>query len=922
MVECSAVTSPCPSESALMAFVSGSSPDRAPIEAHLVECERCRVAVAGLVSRTTAPTRSEGRLVRGAQVGRYVVLDLVGQGAMGQVYAAYDPVLDRKVAIKLLHPLAEGAEAQERLLREAKSLARVGHPNLVGVHDAGAFRDSVFIAMEFVEGQTLRAWLQPRTRSQAEVLDAFLQAGRGLAAAHAAGLVHRDFKPENVLVGRDGRVRVSDFGLARDVAEPARPAELAPLLEPEKLPTATGAFVGTPAYMAPEQLAGQRADARADQFSFAVALYEGLAGQRPFARNSADLVKAGARPVGSAVLGQALLRALAAEPSQRFPSLDALMTALKPAPRKRWPVPVTAAAVLLAVGLGVSLHRSEALCGSGPARVEAVWPESRKRSLAAHFAGLGGSPLFESARRGLDAYGVGWAAMHREACEATRVKGEQSDQLLTARMACLDRRLVEVEGVLGVLATTDATTLARASDAVNALTPLSVCANANALLAPTPRAEQPQVVERVSRIEQELARAQALNEAGRFKEGVPIATTAALEAHAVGWAPLEAEALLTLGALTQGAGELTSAEPMLRDSWARALVARADRTAVIAAVNLSFLLEELGRMKEAQEWSWQAATLRDRVGDDFDLEARVANQEGHLLSTNGDYRGAETRYRRAWELRKTHQGEAHPKTVLMWANVGMSAGGQGHYEEAVQVLRGVAVQLERSLGRSHYKVGQAHYGVAEQLMALHRAQEAFDVVAGILPDQEKALGASNPHVGRLLMVQSNAATELGRFDEALALQQRALGIFEGAKVALMVGVTTRSMGVTACAAGRLDDARRSFEAARAHFVETYGPTHEEVLATNEAQGTCLLDQHRPGEALPLFEATLKTREESAGPDDPWNATSISGLGRAQLGLGRKAAAVVTLGRAVKSLEASKLDDGLLQKTKQALEQAR
>ncbi|MER2566569.1 MAG: serine/threonine-protein kinase [Myxococcaceae bacterium] len=914
------MTSPCPSESTLMAFVAGHGPDRATVEAHLVECERCRVAVAGLVSRSAAPTRAEGRLVRGAEVGRYVVLDLVGEGAMGQVYAAYDPVLDRKVAIKLLHPLVEGAEAQERLLREAKSLARVAHPNLVGVHDAGAFRDSVFIAMEFVEGQTLRAWLQPRSRSQAEVLDAFVQAGRGLAAAHAAGLVHRDFKPENVLVGSDGRVRVSDFGLARDVTEAQRTPELAPgalMLE-----TQTGALVGTPAYMAPEQLAGRRADARADQFSFAVALYEGLSGQRPFTRNGADVVKAGARPVGSAVVAQALSRALAAEPSARFSSLDELVTAIQPVPRRLWPVPVAAAVVVIALGLGVTLRRSDALCSSGPARLEAVWPERRKVSLAAHFASLGGTPLFESAKRGLDAYGAGWAAMHREACEATRVKGEQSDQLLTARMACLDRRLVEVEGVLGVLATTDATTLARASDAVNALTPLSVCANANALLAPTPRAEQPQVVERVSRIEQELARAQALNEAGRFKEGVPIATTAALEAHSVGWAPLEAEALLVLGTLTQGAGELTNAEPMLRDSWARALVARADRTAVIAAVSLSFLLEELGRMKEAQEWSWQAATLRDRVGDDFDLEARVANQEGHLLSTNGDYRGAEARYRRAWELRKINQGEAHPKTVLMWANVGMSAGGQGHYEEAVQVLRGVAVQLEQSLGRSHYKVGQAHYGVAEQLMALHRAREAFDVVAGILPDQEKALGASNPHVGRLLMVQSNAATELRRFDEALALQRRALAVFEGAKVALMVGVTTRSMGVTACAAGRLDDALTSFDAARRHFVETYGPTHEEVLATDEALGACLLEQHRPADALPLFEQTLKAREASAGPDDPWNATSLSGLGRAQLGVGQRTLAVATLTRAVKSLDTSKLDDGLLQKTKQALDQAR
>ncbi len=854
-----------------------------------------------------------------------MVLDLVGEGAMGQVYAAYDPVLDRKVAIKLLHVLTEGAEARERLLREAKSLARVAHPNLVGVHDAGAFHESVFIAMEFVEGTTLREWLKGAPQ-QSAVLDAFLQAGRGLAAAHAAGLVHRDFKPENVLVGNDGRVRVSDFGLARDVGELPRPVELPPAsseLELPRMHTATGTLVGTPAYMAPEQLAGQRADARADQFSFAVALAEALSGKRPFARNTAAVVKAGFKPVGPAAVQQALTRALSAEPSSRFGSLDELLVVLEPKPPSRLKaVLIVGLLSTLALGLVVMLRKPDAVCTSGPARVAAVWPESRKASLASHFASLEGTPIFESTKRGLDAYGRDWTTMHREACEATRVKGEQSDQLLTARMACLDRRLVEVEAVLGVLATTDATSLARASDAVNALTPLSVCANASALLAPTPRAEQPQVVERVSRIEQELARAKALNEAGRFKEGLPIATTAALEAHGVGWAPLEAEALLTLGLLTQGDGELTKAEPVLRDAWARALAAKSDRNAVIAAVSLSFLFKELGRMKEAQEWVWQAGTVRERVGDDFELESRVANQEGHLLSTTGDYRGAEARYRRAWELRKANQGEVSLGALLMRSNMAACAGSQGHYEEAVTVQKDVAVQLERLLGRAHYKVGQAHYAVAEQLMELHRAQEAYDEVAGVLSDQEKALGPMSPYVARLLWVQRNAATELQRYDEALTLERRALGIFEAAKVVLMAGVTKRSIGVTHCADGRADEALASFKGARVHFVEMFSADHEEVLTTNEAEGSCLLDSNRPAQALALFEKTLAVREKQAGPDDPWNAKAISGLGRAQLALGKKPLAAVTLERAVKLLEASKLDDGLLQKSKQALEQTR
>jgi tetratricopeptide (TPR) repeat protein/tRNA A-37 threonylcarbamoyl transferase component Bud32 len=910
----------CPSESALLDYVAGSSAVQASVEAHVAGCERCRAAVVALVSRTVSQLRQAGVLVRGAEVGRYVVIDLVGQGAMGQVYAAYDPVLDRKVALKLLHPLIEGADARDRLLREAKALAKVSHPNLVGVHDAGPFQDSVFIAMEFVEGETLRAWLAGRKRSPDEVLGAFLQAGRGLSAAHAAGLVHRDFKPENVLVGRDGRVRVSDFGLARELNEP----QPAPVSTPEPtsgVRTATGALVGTPAYMAPEQLAGKPAGAPADQFSFAVSLYEALAGERPFTRNTAEVVAKGFRPVPSARVQRAVLRALAVEPQARFGSIDELLSAIAPPSVRRWPVLVAAGA--LAVGLGVfATQQREAPCTAGAAKIDAVVNDRRQAELASHFAGLGGEAVFSSVSRVLQDYRSSWAAMHREACEATRVRGEQSDQVLTVRMACLDRRLAELGGVLGVLATTDATTLPRASDALNALTPLAVCANASALLAPVARPEQPRVLERVVAIERELARAQALVEAGRFKEGTPLARTAALEAHDVGWTPLEAEALLALGTATQGAGQNADAEPVLKDAFARATEAGADRLAVIAAVSLSFLYNELGRLEDGQQWVWLASSVLKRVGEDLDLEARVANQEGHLLGTRGDYRGAEVRYRRGWELRKRLQGELHPKTILMWGNVAASVGGQGDAERAVTILRAVASQLEQTLGRSHFRVGQARYGIAEQLMALHRAQDALDEVNAILPVQEKALGPENPHVGRLWMVKGNALIELRRFDEALAVEKQALECFRATKVALMEAVVTRSMGRAQCGLGRVDEAAQTFTSARAQFKTLFGEEHDELLTTNEAEGECLLSQKLAARALPLFERTVAARKKAQGPDDPWIAASLSGLGRTQLALGKKELARESLGHAVRLLETSKLDDVALKEARAALEQAR
>jgi hypothetical protein len=281
-------------------------------------------------------------LGRGATVGRYVILDPVGAGGMGVVYAAYDPELDRRVALKLLSPGRSGGEpGRLRLLREAQALARLAHPNVVTVHDAGTFGERVFVALELVEGETLRRWLRAEPRPWREVLARFLPAGRGLAAAHAAGLVHRDFKPENVLLGQDGRVRVADFGLAKALEEPEE---------------AWGAAPGTPAYMAPEQRRGMAADARSDQFSFCVALHEALYGERPSARET---------PAGTQVPGwlrDVVLRGLKANPEERYPAMDDLLRDLERDPaavRRRWLA--AAAIVILAGGLFGGLGYFQAL---------------------------------------------------------------------------------------------------------------------------------------------------------------------------------------------------------------------------------------------------------------------------------------------------------------------------------------------------------------------------------------------------------------------------------------------------------------------------------------------------------------------------------------------------------------------------------
>jgi len=316
---------------------------------------------ASLAGRKVVTPSMSGRVL-----GRYTLIDRIGVGAMGVVYRADDPGLGRQVALKLLHRPDEALT--DRLIREARSMAQVNHPNVVAVYDVGVADGTTYIAMELVQGASLRLW-QQQAHGAAEIVEVYIAAGRGLAAAHAAGIVHRDFKPDNCLVGADGRIRVTDFGLAavRPGEAPRRAVEQrtgASRSVDDVALTASGLVVGTPAYMAPEQFRGDNVDPRTDQFNFCVALYEALYGSRPFAGTTyeelGDNVCAGRirpAPSGARVSGALraiVLRGLQVRPGDRFPTMDHLLIELGRDRARPWRrTVIAAAAVAAALGLGL-----------------------------------------------------------------------------------------------------------------------------------------------------------------------------------------------------------------------------------------------------------------------------------------------------------------------------------------------------------------------------------------------------------------------------------------------------------------------------------------------------------------------------------------------------------------------------------------
>ncbi len=388
------------------------------------------------------------------KVGRFEIRERVGAGGMGTVFSAHDPELGRLVAIKLLSPDLSASTHRERLRMEAQAMAKLNHPNVATVYEVGTHEGQLFVAMELIEGQSLREWSAEQGRPWTEVLDVYLQAGDGLVAAHEAGLVHRDFKPDNVMLGHDGRVRVLDFGLAASFGRPAEQADPeAKDTDAEPRLTRTGAVMGTPAYMPPEQLAGERADARSDQFAFCVALFEALYGQRPFAGETLDTIKqaiergeivGGESRSGPAWLRAAVRRGLRHDPAQRWSSVREFVTHLRRRRRRR--VVRWAAAGVGSVGVAGTaafiMAAPPPICGPADEEFAGTWDEATRDRLQTRFDAAAlpaAGASFRSLSGELDELSEDWTRTWEQSCNA----GEDP-RVQLRRLDCLrqNRQLV------------------------------------------------------------------------------------------------------------------------------------------------------------------------------------------------------------------------------------------------------------------------------------------------------------------------------------------------------------------------------------------------------------------------------------------------------------------------------------------------
>lgn len=828
---------------------------------------------------------------------RYVMGSVLGRGGLGVVLSAWDPDLERKVAIKLIRPGAhdgrDRTRATERMLVEAQALAQLSHPNVVSVFDVGTYEISprelgVFMVMELLEGPALIDWLRTPRPSE-EILRVFVLAGRGLAAAHERGLVHRDFKPGNVVLDARGTPKVVDFGLARtgetfgsataQLDDDLRSGEVHPVGSAlGRRVTETGLVMGTPRYMAPEQHAGDTVGPAADQYAFCVALWEALRGRPVFegetlealssAKRERRVAAVSARDRTPPRLVRALERGLDPDPATRWPSMGALLDALATASgRGRRVAPwVAGLAVIGLLGATWAFAPAEG-CDppTGP------WTTSAKRDLRDRLATFDATTdTAQAIETRIDERADGISRHFTAACQAHRA-GEIDPAQLDRRIACLRAASSELEGVLSILSDADAPAPERALEVIAGLGPLASCGDDVRLAQDLPPPSDPEVVREVARLRADMSRVDTLARAGRGEESKELLARASAEADALGYRPVAVELQLQRAHMEIFAGRYAEAEALLERVLVDAEEIGHDAMAAQAAAGLVFVIGVgQSRFDEALTRAEAAEALIHRAGDPPRTAARLRGAVGSVRLARHEF----------------DQAIAEQEAALaLFAS--MPEPDRGDMTVALGNLA-AAMQMKGDLEG-----------------AARRQREALAM-------REEILGESHPRLAVPVLNLANTLGKQGKYAEAEPLYQRAIALLDrGGKPPPQLASPLLGLGVIYKKQGRYDEAAALYERAASVAEAALGP-EDEVVTMSMINLANLEKRRGNGErARDLASSAVRKIESRVGDSHPDLASGLADLGDIHAHLGEHDAARRAYERAARILEVSSHTDGTL-----------
>jgi tetratricopeptide (TPR) repeat protein/predicted Ser/Thr protein kinase len=935
------VATPCPTDDVLGALIHRAlEPDEVDrLTAHIDDCVSCQqVMVAALRGGVAAAPPGDApepitRSVPGEpvdlRIGRYELRSVLGVGGMGWVYAAHDVELDRAVALKVLRPeLGSTAGFADRLVHESRLMARITHPSVIAVYDVGREGDRLFIAMELIRGATLAVWLRSHALDWRAVLSLFERAGHGLAAAHSAGIVHRDFKPENVLVTHDAdKVVVTDFGIAREAIRtasfddaPTADGALPPRVANLRL-TTDGALLGTPAYMAPEQIAGHAVDLRADVFAFSVSLWEALFGARPFPGKTVTEIFAAMRerpprPVSGARrvprrLVRALRKGLAVEPGDRWPDMASLLGELATVRTARKRITVAAAALGL-VGVGVAA----ALIANRPA--PAVDPCAAARSLldeaynprleAQVRSALAGDPKVQrAALTTLSEAATAWQTTHLATCHADRKIAQDAPIA-----ACLDARRTELAGTVDDLITSGAAAVSYATWISERLAPPSACAEpAPGLLFARVPADR-ELRRKVAALRARLTPIRAAFYRADFSQALAGVEPIVADAATV-WPPVHAEALYWRGVSQKRIGDTKLAPATLLETAGIAERAHHDAIAATAWSELvtSATFDE-GDATRGLEYASNAEAAAERIGQPSDLMIKIEYVKGTTLL--GLHRNAEAEIA-LHKMVELADASHNPERIARASQaLGILYAGQARYRDAVAAYRRALEQLEKSpvvdpAAKPLYleRLAANLSSLGQLREAETTAREAVELADRTLPETQQRRPATHLALGQVL-------ADLGRDDDALVELTGVVDVMARTR-----GKRSERYAEALAAQGDVLVHKRRFAQAepvlaRACDILAFGhPGDDEdiVAGCERTHSTALAGLHREAEALAKLDAALPALVKANSDAHPEVAHTLLIRGTVHASLGHHQQAVADLSRAIEIFGKSELEPGYL-----------